>query len=503
MSRIGRWLVGLGTAVALAGLAGAPAAAAAATEFELFLGDVTVAPDGPGVERQVVVAGVDDAVVLTDLTITIDYGDVAAFAEVRPPEISIDPECTDSSNVITCRFTEDVGVDEFGSGEFTITLVAKPTATAGQSGTIVIGGTAVGASTTGDTTRVRIGEGVDLSAPEAPPLSGRFGSVVAVPLSVANVGQNPAHGVVAVMFRHGAIDQGSNHSNCRYGILVVCHFDQDLRPGFSYTADFGTKIGADAPAPGSVFVELIWQTPADHEDLVADVGEPPLQPGTGAPLTLTESPAARSALPPQTDTEPSNNSAFYEITVTGTNRPDVAVIGATVSGEVGAVVPVTVAIHNVGTATLDASGVPAPAAALKLIVPPGTTVTEIEQNCFPATGEFPDFSSPGQPGQRSYVCVIDEFIFPPGARTEFEFDLRIDEVIANSEGQVRFTSQDGIDRTDKVAANNVAKIVVNPADLPVTGARIGTVVALGGALVLLGAVLLVLTRRRAPRPDAA
>ena len=64
-----------------------------------------------------------------------------------------------------------------------------------------------------------------------------------------------------------------------------------------------------------------------------------------------------------------------------------------------------------------------------------------------------------------------------------------------AEGEVRYHRKVCGDITDKVVANNVAKILVNP-DLPVTGARVGTVLALGGALVLLGAGVILVARRR-------
>lgn len=83
----------------------------------------------------------------------------------------------------------------------------------------------------------------------------------------------------------------------------------------------------------------------------------------------------------------------------------------------------------------------------------------------------------------------------------FEFQLRIDQVIADSAGTITIKLAG-----DSNAGNNVAKIVVNPAGsggggggLPVTGASTGIVAGAGVLLLAAGVFGFVIARRRRTR----
>jgi LPXTG-motif cell wall-anchored protein len=126
----------------------------------------------------------------------------------------------------------------------------------------------------------------------------------------------------------------------------------------------------------------------------------------------------------------------------------------------------------------------------------------------PVVNDEFQFDRAGQPGARRYVCDAGTFLLAGQTRT-MDIRLRVDTVTANATGTVRVNAPcpcEGRQR-DANPANDVAKIVVNPAagggggggtdddGLPITGSPITPLVTVG-LLLLVGGVAAVLAGRR-------
>jgi LPXTG-motif cell wall-anchored protein len=354
-----------------------------------------------------------------------------------------------------------------------------------------------------------VGEGVDLANGTEAQVSAGPGDRFSAPLAIRNAGETTAHGASVLFFNDAAIRSAKKFSNCTYvgDSLRTCHFDTDLRAGASYTAAFPYAVGADAYAPGAAYGENAVLTPAEFEDFTAYLrtsGGSVGAPGTEGKLTLSEVRAV-AARKVQVDTDPSNNWGSLELTVTGKNRADLAAVGDTLTGAAGDVVTATVGLINKGPATLDATRMGGPVTRVDVVIPDGTTATDVPESCAPMKGDEIDWEHGGKAGAAKYRCFTGSFI-AAGATETLDLKLRIDKVIANASGTVTINGKcecEGISG-DLDPANDVAYLVVNETGgtgggLPVTGASTGLIVAAGGVLLAAGAVGFVLTRRRRVR----
>lgn len=172
------------------------------------------------------------------------------------------------------------------------------------------------------------------------------------------------------------------------------------------------------------------------------------------------------------------------------NPADLAAVGAAVSGRAGTTVPLRVGVRNRGPASYE--GLPAddrlPAdwlATVSVTAPTGTELTTLDDRCTSVVG------------RTAYRCTIRSDV-AVGASELFEFQLRIVAATAGT-GWVRSTG-----RLDTTSANNTAAITIAAApgagSLPVSGTATGRLAASGAALLALGVLLLVLTRRRTTGP---
>ncbi|GIF53202.1 hypothetical protein DFJ67_2477 [Asanoa ferruginea] len=502
LRRIARTLIG-GCGAAAAALVIAPPPAIAAPEIvAVAMRDVTVAIGGPGVVAGVTLISAE-SLVLDDVEVTYDFSALDGVAEVVAPAGSgcslVDPL------ILTCtRDQLRLGASPL-PGEFDVVIRAVD-GTSGGEGPLQLNVSAGGVGLTSSTSSwVRVGDGVDLVAGPSTALSRAPGESFTLPLRVDVAGATAVNEPRIYFTDVYAFRATRKFNNCMYVLdrIRSCSFAGEFTPGATYTAVLPFQVGADTAAPTTRDLEATWFTAAEAEDyeaFLAGHGYSGGEPGTDGDLPLTGELALRDArpLPPQADTEPSNNSTSVSVKVTGRNGTDLAAAGAAVRGPVGAVRSVSLGLHNSGPAALDDHN--GAAVAVDITIPPGTTATAVPGECAPLVSGIAEPVNGGTPGAAAYRCRPDLPVYADFT-AGFAFDLRIDRA-GRTDGAVKVTGLD-----DGAAANNRAAIVVNgPTDpapprggggLPITGAPAGTLAGLGALLILVGACAVVLTRTRA------
>ncbi|WFE50873.1 LPXTG cell wall anchor domain-containing protein [Micromonospora sp. WMMD1155] len=513
-----RWLTGLGAAGALVAASATPAVAAAVVEP--YFQDSTVAVGSAGTTRTLFLYA-DEPTVLTDVSVRYDYRSLADEITVAPAD---GQECTaPESGVLVCEEPFDVVLDElppFGSGIYR--AVAKRVhigltgdAQLGDSGDVAVSFQAAGGRQGGYTSRVRVGEGVDLAGGPYTTASSTPGGKFSVPLAVTNVGERTVTGFVVVFDLDYSIRTTDRFSNCRYSDdhLLSCRFDQEIPAGSGLAGTLNLELARDTYAPSNQAGYAQFMTVADFEDLTRvreAVGARAATLGSGPELTLAEAPG-RVRQADQTDVDPGDDHTGWTIKVTGTNGTDLAAIGAALKGSAGTVATATVGFRNNGPATLDKVNADYEAAThTDVELPPGTTAVEVPESCRL------------RQGTRTYLCA-SEMLLVAGAAYTMEFRLRIDRVIPNARGSVRVNAPcecpgGGSFADDIQPANDTARIVINAGQgggdqggddggggggdaggggaLPITGAPTGLIAGLGGLLLVVGASCYLLARRR-------
>ncbi|MEV4117555.1 LPXTG cell wall anchor domain-containing protein [Micromonospora sp. NPDC049645] len=510
-----RWLTGLGAAGALVAASATPAVAA--PTVEPYFQDSTLAIGSTGTTRAMFLyAG--EPTVLTDVTVRYDYRSLANKITVTSAD---GQECAaPEPGVLVCTEPFDVALNELpplGSGIYRnvtkqVRLGLTEDAQLGDSGDVAVSFQAAGGRRGSYTSRVRVGEGVDLAGGPFTDFSAKPGAKFTVPLVVANAGDKTVNGFVAVFDLPYSIRTKDRFSNCRYSDdhLVSCQFDEDIPVGTGLATTLNLEFAKDTYAPANHSGYAQFMTIADFEDLTrvrAAVGARAATPGGGAKLTLAEAPAtARQA--DQTDVGPGYDYTGWIIKATGKNGTDLAAIGATLKGGAGAVVTATVGFRNNGPATLDGTNGDFEAAThTDVELPPGTTAVEVPDNCWLR-----------QDTTRTYLCA-SEMRLVAGQSYTLKFRLRIDKVIPNARGAVRVNAPcecpgGGGFRDDTKPANDRATIVVNApqgngggegeegggsgggGSLPITGAPTGVIAGIGGLLLVAGVSSYLLARRR-------
>ena len=415
-----------------------------------------------------------------------------------------------------CTSSQDFSIPAGGgtSGGPGVLIEPAPGAAEGATGTMQVTVEVAGQAPVTRDVRVRVGEGVNLAAGPEAEVTARFGANYTAPLSVANAGETAAEGAAVLFINDYGIRAGARYSNCTYveDDLRSCAFDQTLEPGVAYDATLPYKLAPDTEAPGLQGGDVIWFTAAEFEDFagtLAGINVPLGEPGDGAALELSEAAALRGRV--QVDTEPTNDTTFVSVRVTGSNPADLAAVGDTVTGAKGTRVTATVGVTNKGPATIDPGRIGEPFTRIEVRVPPGTTAVAVPPDCVPVVGNDFQFDRAGQPGASRYVCDAGTFLAAGQTRT-MDIRLRIDTVTANATGTVRVNAPcpcTGRTR-DVKPANDVAKILVNPAStggggggggaddggLPITGSPTTTLVTVGLLLLVGGFAAVLATRRR-------
>jgi hypothetical protein len=488
-------------AVLIAAAAVPPAAASAAPAApELNFAHIAVVPGGPAKLQDAYYWDYDASYTLHDVTVVVDASKLAGVAVPDLVFDDVDDHCSAAGTIYTCAFDSLAAPDGFANLT-DVSYQAADGAKPGAEGTVSlkVSSRELGAVTR--TAKITVAEGVSLTADGERILerSAKPGTTVAVPLGVRNEGPNPITGVDLFFFIDPWYGMAKHYSNCEYGTTAAyCHFDGELRAGTAYglSEPMGMLLRKEVPAPSTIGQTYNWLTPADNRDNVDLVTEQKGRPGTDGVLTLEAKPAAQRKVP-QSDTSQDIDWQTTIVSVTGTQKADLAAIGAEVEGGRGSTVTATVGVENLGPAF--AFGYPDPAAEVTVTAPKGTTVVFAPNDCTKA--------------KANYVCTTTASPLDVGAKTTWPFKLRIDQN-GTLTGKVSVKAAE----PDGSKANDTADLVVTTAagsgdggadnggggggpggGLPTTGGPVMTIFGVGALLLVGGAAAYLITRRRRSR----
>ncbi|MFC8297413.1 LPXTG cell wall anchor domain-containing protein [Micromonospora orduensis] len=509
-----RWLAGLGVAGAFVAASASPALADPAAEFDLYFQDVTVAADSAGVVRSPSLYS-SESTVLNDVSVRYDYRSLAGkitLAGERSDDCAADGE-----GVLLCREYLPLAVDELYGGFFNQIVIA-PTdkAATGDTGELKISVKTADKEIASYTSRIRVGEGVDLQAGPDATATAAPGGKFQAPLAVFNAGTTEIDGFVALFDTDYGIRTKERFDNCLYAedFLFACEFDEKIPAAGSATTTLNYELAKDTYAPGREYSYAWFMTPADFEDLLGvreEAGAEKTRRGTGKTLSLKTVSTARKARAVQTDTNPDNNISGLRVDVTGENGADLEAVGATLTGKKGVLLTAALGFRNNGPATLDYIRSDSQVTYIDMTVPAGTTAVEVPFECAPRTGNDAEWDDAGTPGAAAYRCYPGPFA-QAGEELTGEFTFRIDKVVANASGTVKVNVPcecEGGFYDDLKPANDTAKILVNVATggegggdggaLPITGESTGLIAGIGALLLAAGVGGYLVAKRRRTR----
>ncbi|MBU2670524.1 hypothetical protein KOI35_44190 [Actinoplanes bogorensis] len=418
------------------------------------------------------------------------------------PDNNLELDCAADAPVLT-----PAGVDSGVYGWISAGRDAVP----GSTGTITATMTIKGYAPVTRTAKLRIGEAVALSVDAVDrEVTSSPGRNLDLPVTITNSGSVAARGLVALGNSQYAFESRTQYRNCTYvdGVMRSCTFDQTIAPGASYRLALPLRVRANTYAPSVQYGSTSWMTDEEFADLKqyaakGGVGYLPLgTPGRGGVLRLTEVAAARAKADLPQALNPESPGQHVKLTVTGKQIADLAGVGDRASGRKGAVVTVSVGLHNNGPAAIEHATSELKWPTTRVYIPKGTTAVRVPTSCSPMTERAGiDENRRGAPGERRYSCELNGLL-KPGGTTTVDFGLRIDQVITGARGAAVSFSPDDLTKT-----NDSAPIVINPAvasggqgggggGLPITGPAVLSIGAIGLVLVIGGATAFLMTRRR-------
>ncbi len=505
MSHLKRGILAAALTTAIAGvLITPPMAYAQDIKVGIYFTEVLVGADSAGATERVVLLPTGP-VVLNNFRLTIDFAELAGKVKLMVNR----SECATAGTTLTC--TEHFPLNLSGPLSILPEILFKPEpgVPAGTTGEIKITISAQDLAPVSIKSKVTVGEGVDLASDQELNLDAAPGGSVSPALEISNIGETTAHGTVAVFFGDFAFTAVKSYSNCSFrdGQFTFCIFDEDLLPGKTYRLreSLPLKLRGDTFAPGNEWLEIQWLTPAEFEILKKDfaVWNPDWfgTPGTGSKLELVEKESSEMARQGQVDVDPSDNWAIVYVTVTGNNPADLAAIGGSGSGAVGTIVSLSLGLKNLGPGTLDSSRSGEFTSQVNIELPPGASLTAMPDGCLPLKADNqPDWQNPNDITARRIACWPQDSVFVAGTQVTFSVKLKIDQVISSATGKVKVVTPfcENDCEPNYNPSNNIADVVLNaPApSLPVTGAQAGLFAGIGSLLLVAGAALFVLTRRR-------
>jgi LPXTG-motif cell wall-anchored protein len=476
--------------------------AAPVDQIQLEASDVLV-PTGStstGVSVRLTNSG-DADVALTNVTVVIDASGLAGVATVAAAYPDSGGNCDTAGTKTTCTYAT-LNVSIISAYPAFLDLEAATGAAAGSSGTYSVTAEADGFSRTA-TGKVTVAEGVNLVAGPEISLAGGAGSTLSLSPTVRNAGSRVVHGVVMSSSSGSrSASYRPQYSNCVYtDVEFYCVFDEDLAVGKQYApaSPVSVLLGKDAPAPSTFDTYADWQTPDDEADYMAAIRNRGGKPGNGPTLSLVEKPSAALRTIPQTDVSALDNFSHVVVDVTGKNLPDLAALDTTVRGKAGATVTAEIQIRNLGPAIIDAWD-QFPSA--YVVIPAGTTVVKADHNCVAVDGKIGE-----------YRCLSGGLSV--GQSATWTLQLKIGATGTGAITARTETAEDGVFGPDGNAANNTAKLLINPpagaggsnggdsagagGGLPITGTNVTLAAGAGIALLLAGATTFVVSRRRRTR----
>jgi hypothetical protein len=352
--------------------------------------------------------------------VVINASGLSRIAQVIWPS-----SCTHVGDVGTCARAAINGIESGNNTFLNLGLKARPGVRSGQ-GTVEVTASnpELGRLTT--SAPVSVAEGTDLVASPLPQLNDvKIGSTVQAAVSWSNTGDETAPRTQVTMWTPvPGLAFKQHFKNCTYsanGRTAVCTFNTALKPG--QTLRF--------PAP----VELTVTKEAWY---------------TGMAVTV-EALGSGKARPPA---DLNTNDNYAELDLHAVNTAHFAAIGASVHGQAGQTIPVTVGMHSTGPAFIyDRSGGEA-VGDIDVEFPAGTTVVGVPQNCFLVQGT-------------QYTCWIPADV-APGQQFLYTFSLRVNTVVAGAKGKVWLSNSiiqpadPAIYSWDPSQAGHTAALVLNP-----------------------------------------
>ncbi|MFI1031273.1 CARDB domain-containing protein [Streptomyces sp. NPDC020951] len=344
---------------------------------------------------------------VTDGRLTVDVSGLAGVAEVTWPD-----NCTPSGTSAVCDVPVVPAIDDY-EDQVLLTVRAAADTEIGAQGRITYEATATGgpdgtltAPHESYATTLTVGSGPDLAIdPLADIEDAQPGDEQTIPFKVTNNGNESANGFTVTVYTSYGLTDLTRYDACTYTAAddngypptetALCTFDQVLAPGDSF----------ELPEP--LTVRLAPHALNERFDI--DV-----EPLGGAQ-----------------DIDSWND--YTVLQIAAENTADFSVTGDTIFGAAGATATAALTFKNNGPAWFGHLGSGDPVAAVRLIVPAGTTVTGVPSGCVPRTlagGYYPR-----QTGAPRYDCSLPYWVLEDTQRT-FTFSLRINTVVPGATGAV-------------------------------------------------------------------
>ncbi|MEU4171320.1 hypothetical protein AB0F46_31135 [Streptomyces sp. NPDC026665] len=410
--------------------------------------------------------------------LAVDLSGVADFAEPAPSEHCDGNLCT-------------LDLASATSDYHAITLVPKPGAAIGSSGTLTVSGTASDATVTGDHVTLTNGKTQLKVSESAERLDQVPGDLLTFPLDVWNTGRLPAaKGVELRIDTTAGLHLQGSWANCRDvsasgrgGHIVhetLCDFPTPVEPGRRYalSSPLRVEVGDEALHDEIHYVvtPLADAAPAN---------------GPGTPLTLVPD----GAVPSDGNHEPS-----FVTYVDSVNHADFAVTGDTATGRRGGHVTLHVTVVDRGPALVEDLLDDDVALEVLVKLPPGTKATKIPRNCYPP-GTDGSYHGP-RLGWTTYACAFTDPA--PGDRHVLAFTVAIGpRTPAVSTGQIH--TEEFFEGFDPDTSNDSAALTLrltqdgSAGGGTAAGSGGGWIVWAASALLLAGGVAVALFRRSRSR----
>lgn len=235
-----------------------------------------------------------------------------------------------------------------------------------------------------------------------------------------------------------------------------------VNPGRAVITLFTVRAAKDAPGPAALTGGIAdggalgTAEPSEEDD--TDLG-----PGSAARNAARQADSGG-------DADPSDNVAFFSAHVSS-NPADLAITASKGSGAVGSVVKITVTVENKGPAS-------SPDTKVTVTAPTGTELVDMPTNC--------EFTTPGKVG----TC---EGLLSAGEKSSGTFSFKIAATSVANDGKATIEGP----LEDRDTSNNSAAIVITiDGGLPITGVKVSVIAGTGVAVLLVGALLFFLARRR-------
>jgi uncharacterized membrane protein YgcG len=319
---------------------------------------------------------------------------------------------------------------------------------------------------------ITVDSGADMTIAPLPELNNvALGSTLSEPIVWSNTGNLTAPSSILSFDAMAGLQFKQHFSNCKYSkpdgalalVHVVCTINQPLAPGKSLRLAQNVQLGVTGAAYYAVMSASVLPPGGVRNE---DAASRNYLHGTGPVLTAVDATAA-AARNRNVVGDINPRDSYTELDIHAKNTADFAAVGASVKGDKGKTVQVTVGARNNGPALIyDRSGGEG-IGGLRVTFPAGVTVTKIPSGC-----ELD--SRTGVAGHGPYDCGTS-YVEAPGYQVLDTFSVRLDDQLLNVKGSVALDNElsdiTGKPVTfpwDHNSADNTAAIVFNGPAQPTT-----------------------------------